>query len=208
MLIGQIALLSDHIGHPRNGLIQLREDGNTQGLVDLGINMNTNDLDRKVSTGEVKGLIVFGPEATMLRHRDLELLVVQEKVLSPLGMSADVVIPSPTLIETSGTMTSQERKIQVAKAAINPNTDMTNLEQIQHIMDIFGNREQQYELETLLEDLGKEIPEYLHASDHLQNGVSELHWPIGNSPILYENNFATDNGSAKLHSVNNGLMYL
>jgi formate dehydrogenase major subunit len=208
MLIGQIALLSDHIGRPRNGLIQLREDGNTQGLIDLGINMNTDELDRKVSTGEVKGLIVFGPEATMLRHRDLELLVVQEEVLSPLGMSADVVIPSPTLIETSGTMTSQERKIQVANAAINPNTDMTNLQQIQRIMDIFGNREQQYQLETLLEDLGKEIPEYLHASDHLQNGRGELHWPVGSSPILYENNFATDNGSAKLHSVNNSLMYL
>lgn len=208
MLIGQIALLSNHIGRPRNGIIQLRDEGNTQGLIDLGINHNVLDLEEKVNNGEVKGLIVFGPEATMARHDNLELLVVQEEVLSPLGMTADVVIPSPTLIETTGTMTSQDRRIQQARAAITPNTDMTNLEQIQHIMNIFGNRKQQYDIQTLLESIGKELPEYLHANDHLESGSKELHWPVGQSPILYEKDFATENGHAQLQVISNGAMYL
>lgn len=208
MLIGQIALLSNHIGRPRNGLIQLREDGNTQGLIDLGINLNTKELDQKVSKGEVKGLIIFGPESNMMRHKDLELLVVQEETLSPLGLSADVVIPSPTLVETTGTMTNQERKIQQVRAAIHPNTKMTNIEQIQNIMDIFGNRNQQYAIESMLEEIGKEIPEYLHANEHLTQNSEDLHWPIGKSPILYETEFATDSGKAKLHPIKDSAMYL
>lgn len=208
MLIGQIALLSDHIGRPRNGLIQLREDGNAQGLIDLGVNLNTKELDQMVSTGEVKGLIIFGPEANMIRHKKLELLVVQEETLSSLGLSADVVIPSPTLVETSGTMTSQERKIQQARAAIHPNTEMTNIEQIQNIMEIFGNRDQQHAIESLLEEIGKEIPEYLHANEHLTHKTDDLHWPVGRSPILYETEFATKNGRAKLHVIKDGRMYL
>ncbi len=208
MLIGKIALLSNHIGRPRNGLIQLRDDGNTQGLIDLGINLNTDELDQKISQGEIKGLIIFGPESTMTRHENLELLVVQEETLSPLGLDADVVIPSPTLVETSGTMTNQERKIQQARAAIHPNTEITNIEQIQHIMDIFGNRNQQYAIETLLEDIGKEFPEYLHANEHLANKDNDLHWPVGCSPILYESKFATENGQANFQPIKNGVMYL
>lgn len=208
LLIGQIAVLSNHIGRPRNGLIQLREAGNSQGLIDMGINMNTNELDQKVKSGEVKGLIAFGPETSMKRHDGIELLVVQEEILSELGQSADVVIPSPTLVETTGTMTSQERKIQQARAAIDPNTEMTNMEQIQRIMEIFGNRDQQFNIDTLLEDLGKEIPEYLQASDYMANGETNLHWPVGQSPVLYEAGFATENGRAQLHVINDGKMYL
>lgn len=208
MLIGQIAVLSGHIGRPRNGLIQMRDQGNTQGLVDMGINTNTGELEGKINQGEVKGLIVFGPEAHMKRHENVEFLVVQEEVLSPLGESADVIIPSPTLVETTGTMTSQDRCIQQARAAIKPNTDVTNMEQIQLIMDIFGNRNQQFELDTLLETIGKNVPEYLHASTELAKGNTELHWPVGQTPVLYGNGFATQNGRAQLQVIKDGIMYL
>lgn len=208
MLIGQIALLSGHIGRPRNGIIQMRDKGNTQGLIDLGVNVNTAELEAKIAEGEVKGLIVFDPESDMARHENLEFLVVQEEVLSPLGESADVVIPSPTLSETTGTMTSQDRCIQQARAAITPNTEMTNQEQIQRIMEIFGNRNQQFDLETLLETIGKTLPEYLHAKDELEKGNTQLHWPVGKSPVLYGNGFATENGRAQLQVITNGMMYV
>ncbi|MBN2899656.1 MAG: molybdopterin-dependent oxidoreductase, partial [Clostridia bacterium] len=208
MLIAQIALLSDHIAKPRNGVIQMRNEGNTQGLIDLGINMHTEELKEKIDQGEVKGLIVFGPEEDMKRPEGLELFVVQEEILSPLGMMADVVIPSPTLVETTGTLTSQDRRIQQARAAITPNTEMTNMEQIQHIMDIFGNRNQQFEIETLLENIGKELPEYLHAQEALANNDTDLYWPVGKSPVLYQNGFATENGAAQLQIIANGMMYL
>ena len=36
-LIGEIAMLSGHIGSPRDGILQVKPKCNSQGLIDLGV---------------------------------------------------------------------------------------------------------------------------------------------------------------------------
>jgi len=204
IMIAQIAVLSGHIGRPRNGLVQLRPDGNTQGMVDMGINMNTQELLNKLDAGQVKGLMIFDGDATMEVSKDLEFLVVQEDVLSDLGKQADVIIPMPTHVETSGTMTRQDRKIQYVQGAVQPHVEMTNIDQIKEIMEIFGNKDHEVDVDRLLEDIGKVVPEYLHAHESKGEGV---YWPVGKSRVLYGNGFATEDSSAKLHPAVEGEMY-
>jgi len=205
MLIGQIAVISGHIGRPRNGVIQLRADGNTQGLVDLGINMDTQELFGKIESGEVKGLIVMDGDESMVLPNNLEFLLVQEDNLSDLGRQADVVMPSPTHAETSGTMTSQDRRIQYVRNAITPHIEMTNIEQIQQIMKIFGNKEQEVDVDTLLENIGKSVPEYLHVHENVND---DSYWPIGKSRVLYTDGYATEDGNANLRPVSGETMYV
>lgn len=202
-LLGQIAVVSGHIGRARSGLIQMRPDGNTQGLADLGINMNTKELLKKVSDGEVKGLMVLDGEADMELKGNLEFLVVQDDHLSDLAQAADVVLPYPTHIETSGTMTRQDRKIQQVRHAVPSEVEMSNIQQIQKIMHIFGNEDQKVDVNTLLEDIGKTVPEYLHAHES-----EDVYWPVGKSRVLYEDGFATEDGKAKFFPVVDGPMYV
>ncbi len=204
MLIGQIAVLSEHIGRPRNGLIQLRSEANGQGLVDMGVNMDKDELCRKIEAGQVKGLMVLDSESDLKLSGELELLVVQAHYLSVLAQVADVVIPCPTHIESAGSMTRQDRKIQYVRSGVPSDVKMSNFQQIQEIMHIFGNINQKIDVNTLLEDIGKSVPEYLHAHEQ----TDDVYWPVGKSRVLYENRFATEDGKAKFFAVVDGAMYV
>jgi formate dehydrogenase major subunit len=204
ILLAQIAVLSGHIGRPRNGLIQLRSDGNTQGLVDLDINMHIEELIGNIESDKIKGLIVMDEDSKIVLEKKIEFLVVQENQLSDLGRMADIVLPKPTHVENNGTMTRQDRKIQHVRSAVSSPVGMTVLEQIQKIMHVFGNRNQSIDLDILMENIGKTIPEYLQA--HEEEG-RDIYWPVGQSRILFENGYATESGKAQLQSVGDGPMY-
>ncbi len=204
MLIAQIAVISEHIGKPRNGIIQLRGDGNTQGMVDLGINMNTEELNEKIENGQVKGLIIMDDDLNVDLSDKLEFIMVQGEYYSILLEHADVVMPSPSHAETVGTMTSQDRRVQNVRAAIEPGTEMTNIEQIQEIMKIFTNREHDIRGEFLLENIGKLIPEYLHVSENINY---DSYWPIGKSRILYTDGYHTADGKANFTAITGLQMY-
>ena len=55
-LIGEIALLSGHIGKPRDGILEIKPKNNSQGLLDLGIEAGAEILK------DLKGLIIFGED--------------------------------------------------------------------------------------------------------------------------------------------------
>ncbi len=203
MLVAEIAVMTEHIGRPRNGIIQLREDGNTQGMVDLGIKMNTKALNDKIQSGEVRGLIIMDDNLTVNLADTLEFVMVQGEYYSVLLEYADVVMPSPSHAETDGTMTSQDRRVQYARSAITPRTEMTNIDQIQEIIRVF-NSQDYVEDEYILEHIGKSVPEYLHVADNIN---SDSYWPIGKSRILYENGYHTESGKPQFHAVECNIMY-
>ncbi len=205
MLIAQIAVLSGHIGKPRNGIIQLRSEGNGQGMVDLGINMNTEELNEKIDSGQVKGLIVMGNNIDVNMMEKLEFLVVHGEYLSIHLDKADVIMPSTSHLETSGTITSQDRRIQYARKAVNPEIKMNNIEQLQEIMNVFTNKNMDYSEAYLLENIGKMLPEYLHAHENIND---DSYWPIGKSRVLYGECYHTEDGYAKLQPVVSGVMYI
>lgn len=203
VLIAELAVLSGKIGRPRNGIIQLRADGNTQGMVDLGINMDTQSLNEKIQSGEVKGLIIMDDDLTVDLPDSLEFIMVQGEYYSVLLEHADVVMPSPSHAETDGTMTSQDRRIQYVRSAIEPKTSMTNIKQIQEIIKVFNSHDSIKD-DMILEYIGKMLPEYLHAQQNIHH---DSYWPIGQSRILYENGFHTENGLANCVETMGRAMY-
>lgn len=196
MLIGMIAVLSGHVGRPRNGIIQLRDEGNIQGMVDLGINMDTDALNEKIKSGEVRGLIIMDDDLTVDLAETLEFVMVQGEYYSVLLEHADVVMPSPSHAETEGTMTSQDRRVQYVRAAVDPGIK-TNIEQIQETIKVFNSSDRGIRNENLLEHIGKMLPEYLHASDYINN---DSYWPFGKSRILYTDGYHTENKKPNFHS--------
>lgn len=68
-LVGDIAMLSGHIGSPRNGILMVKPKNNSQGLIDMGITAGREALEG------VKALVVFGENAD-IDTTGLEFLAV------------------------------------------------------------------------------------------------------------------------------------
>ncbi len=79
--------------------------------------------------GRLKGLYIFGENPVVsdphadhaLRGlRNLEFLVVQDIFLTETAACADVVLPSASFAEKTGTFTSSERRVQLVRPAVSP----------------------------------------------------------------------------------------
>lgn len=131
-MVGNIALLSGHIGTPRDGILLVRAKNNTQGLVDMGI------VDGAEALEGVKGLVVFGENAPIDTDA-LEFLAVVDTHVTELAAKADVVIPGTGFASTSGTYTNTERRLQSVEAAIDEGILFANWEiaaEIAHIFEV------------------------------------------------------------------------
>lgn len=106
-----IAAMTNNIGKARAGVIQLKPNANSQGIVDLGISTDRADFYEKLQNGTIKAVASFGEDVD-LDVSKLELLVVQDVQLSDLAKKAHIVLPGASFAESAGTFTSAERRIQ------------------------------------------------------------------------------------------------
>jgi formate dehydrogenase major subunit len=120
-LIGEIAILSGHIGSPRDGILMLRPKNNTQGLVDMGIREGRQALEG------VKGLMIFGEDPDM-DLSGLEFLAVSDIYLTDTAAQADIVIPGTGACSVDGTFTNTERRLLEVTAAVEEEVEYTNWE--------------------------------------------------------------------------------
>ena len=130
VLIADIAMLSGHIGTPRDGILAIRPKNNTQGLIDMGITAGKEALDG------VKALVVFGENAE-INTDALEFLAVCDTHMTELGAKADVVIPGTGFASTSGTYTNTERRLQLVEPAIDEGILFANWEVAAEIAHVF-----------------------------------------------------------------------
>jgi formate dehydrogenase major subunit len=145
-LIGNIAVLSGHIGGPRDGILMVRSKNNSQGLADQGITLTAEDVDG------VKALLIFGedplgaaaitpsaPEAKAavkaLKHADF--VMVCDTHLTETAKAADVVIPGTGFASTDGTFTNTERRLQVVQEAVTSKVFFSNWEVAKEIARIY-----------------------------------------------------------------------
>ena len=131
-LIADIAMLSGHIGTPRDGILQVKAKNNSQGLVDMGITAGKEALEG------VKALIVFGENAD-IDVSDLEFLAVCDTHMTELAAKADVVLPGTGFASIDGTFTNTERRLQLVQAAIDEDVLFNNWEvavEIAHIFEV------------------------------------------------------------------------
>jgi formate dehydrogenase major subunit len=120
-LLADIAVVSGHIGAPRNGILQVKAKNNSQGLVDLGIRDGAEAMDG------VKALLSFGedPGAAI---SGLDFLMVCDTHLTETAKAADVVIPGTGFASADGTFTNTERRLGRVQQAAEEDAEFSNWE--------------------------------------------------------------------------------
>jgi len=98
------------------------------------------DLLKKLKNDEIKGLLIFGEnpivESKNLKYfRGLEFLMVQDIFFTTTAREADVVLPASTYIETEGTFTSCDRRVQKFNKIFTPASNLENWEIIKKLWE-------------------------------------------------------------------------
>lgn len=148
-LIGDIALLSGHIGSPRDGVLMLRPKNNSQGLIDMGIYQGREALEG------VKALLVFGEDPQDVDLSDLEFLMVSDTHATETAAKADVIIPGTGFASVDGTYTNTERRLLSVEAAINEGVELSNWEiaaEIAHVYEEDFGWEDTYDISDEMND--------------------------------------------------------
>jgi predicted molibdopterin-dependent oxidoreductase YjgC len=129
-----LAYISGNTGHPGAGVGPLFEDANSLGARDMGLlpdvlpgyrlaiekGLSYNEM---LSSSDIKALVVMG--ANPVRHvkqlpSNLELLIVQDILLTETAQQADVVLPAVTFAEKDGSMTNVDHHVQAIRHALRP----------------------------------------------------------------------------------------
>ena len=156
-LIADIAVVSGHIGSPRNGILQVKAKNNSQGLVDMGIRAGAEAMDG------VKALLVFGEDpvgAGMIDAEALEFMAVVDTHMTATAEAADVILPGTGFASTDGTFTNTERRLQPVEAAIEEGVIFNNWEiaaEIAHVYEVEFDFEDTYDISCEMEDV---LPAY------------------------------------------------
>ena len=129
-----VAVVTNNIDRPGAGVGPLFEDANSVGARDMGLlpdalpgyqpaqdaGLSYNEI---LSNPDIKALYVMG--ANPMRHvgqfpPDLELLIVQDILLTETAQQADVVLPAVTFAEKDGSMTNVDHHVQAILHALRP----------------------------------------------------------------------------------------
>ena len=154
-MISNIALLSGHIGSPRDGILQIKAKNNSQGLIDMGIKAGVEAMDG------VKALLCFG-ENPNVDLSNLEFLMVLDTHMTDTCDIADVIFPGTGSASINGTFTNTERRMQSVNAAIDESV-LSNFEvaaEIAHVYEVDFNYRDSLDISIEMEDV---LPKYKYA---------------------------------------------
>jgi len=129
--LADLALLCGNICISGGGVHPLRAQANTQGIHDLGCSpvsegVRADGLAQAISDGRIKALIACGADpavtvpglaAAGLLDK-LDLLVVHDLFPGETSRSAHVVLPATSFLESDGTFTNTERRVQRVRPAV------------------------------------------------------------------------------------------
>jgi formate dehydrogenase alpha subunit len=141
--VANLALLTGCLGKESGGLFPVDEKNNTQGMLDMGVAPNLQAGGKPVATagkdlwqildgmekGDIKALYLVGsdpvtsfPAANRFRKalEKLELLVVQDILMTPTARLAHIVLPGAAAAEKEGTFTTPDHRLQSLTKAIEP----------------------------------------------------------------------------------------
>ena len=129
-----LAVVTGNIDRPGAGVGPLFEDANSLGARDMGllpdalpgykpaeeVGMTYAEM---LSSPQIKTLYVMG--ANPARHVEklpgtLELLIVQDIMLTETAQQADVILPAVTFAEKDGSMTNIDHHVQAIRQALRP----------------------------------------------------------------------------------------
>jgi formate dehydrogenase alpha subunit len=141
--VANLALVTGCLGKDAGGLFPVDEKNNTQGMLDMGVAPNLLPGGKPAATvgkdlwqilegmekGEIKALYLVGsdpvtsfPAASRFRKalEKLDLLVVQDILMTPTARLAHLVLPGAAAAEKEGTFTTPDHRVQPLTRAIEP----------------------------------------------------------------------------------------
>lgn len=180
-LIADLAVISGHIGKPREGIVQIKAKNNSQGLVDLGVTAGAEAMEG------VKAALIFGEDPVNFDFSGVEFLMVCDTHLTETARKADVVIPGTTFISADGTFTSTERRLNPVEAAVDEGLMFENWEVAAELAHVFEVEMPFGEVEDIVNEMESRLPCYRDAE------LGEI-----SGGVLYRDGFAFEDGRARL----------
>jgi len=149
------------------------------------------DLAAKLKKGEIKAVLIFGEDPLAVAQAGSLLSKVKFKLvvdffLTATAAEADVVLPMSTPLESSGTFTACDRRLQRSAALIPPAAGKTNLEIIGELAARLGMALTPGSPEEIFAEIGRANPYY-------QGVAAGDFW----GKTLFQEAFATRSGKAK-----------
>ena len=173
-MIADIALLSNHIGSPRDGILVVKAKNNSQGLLDLGVKAGAEAMEG------VKALLCFGENPKFERPHSglkvdlssLEFLMALDTHMTKTCEEADVIIPGSGFASVTGTFTNTERRLQRVNAAIDEGVQLSNYEvaaEIAKVYEVDFDFDDTFDISREMKD---RLPKYKSAKlGEIQGGV-------------------------------------
>lgn len=136
-MLAMIAVLSGHVDKPRNGLLKLRGNINSQAFAYMGIDASAQYFE-KAASEKFRALLMFGESVNPEMLSGLDFLMVQDTHMTAAAAMADVVIPKASYLESSGHVISMERRVQKLKPVLSSPFGKDNWEIFKELMNTYS----------------------------------------------------------------------
>jgi len=139
--------------------------------------------------------------------RELEFLAVQDLFLTETARYADVVLPGASFAEKEGTYVNTERRIQLAKKAVNPPGQARgDLEIVIELSNRIGLPTPFRNAAEVMDEIARVTPSWRGVSHARLDGGAGLQYPVPNAShpgtsFLFDDAFPTPDGKAVFHPV-------
>ncbi len=199
-----LALISGHIGKPRDGIIQLKPQNNSQSLPILGINEDYHTILQKLQDDMIHALVVLGenPMKTTVMSKP-KLLIVMDTHLTETALRADVVLPSCAPMEICGTYISTDRIIQSFPSVLPKGIPYDNWIILQQLSVVLKGPIRFHCLEEIAEEISEKI---LGDQNTLTVGSDDC--SSQNTPVLCTHQYNFEDGKARMSSVKDALLFI
>lgn len=181
-LLAMIAVMSGHIGSPRNGIMQIRPRANTQSLVDIGVKKDMDVLKEDIRNQKIKGLLFFGHDLDEEAIGNLDFLMVADTMLTHIMPYADVVLPLGGFGSVEGSFINSECKVHKIKSTIATAIGRENWQMILGLVNKFDNKKEFKTIEDVRLSIARDHPAYKPAlmDDEavLDHVLGEFHYPV------------------------------
>jgi len=146
------------------------------------------NLKDAMERDQIKGLIVFGEDPLFATSNlkltgGAEFMVVVDSFMTATALEADVVLPASLPIETEGTFTACDRRVQATAKIFEPRAGMENWQILEALAERMHIALTPQGMRAVGEEIGKAVPLY---GGHAAGG----YWGRG----LLEKTFLTPNG--------------
>jgi formate dehydrogenase major subunit len=141
-----LAMITGKLGKTSSGLVSLKEKNNSQGLLDMGIQVNTG-LQGLLENGKIRNLFIFGEDpfgcaedkgAVKNMFDKAVFVMVQDYFMTETALKANLVLPASFPVETGGSYTSTQRVIQEFRAGLPGKVELSNIDQLMALLKTFG----------------------------------------------------------------------